>query len=101
MEDMGIPPGVVTHFAPVKDLLGWLQVPEIPLSPHILLTRVPVPLLHSRLSCSCRDDSKNEEHQPTSSLFPPQFFHVTINNLSSDAASSSRLQVRSQRREDD
>lgn len=50
VDEMNVPPGVLAHFAPVRDLLSWIQVSP-PL--HLLgscTDQAPVSILYHRFS---------------------------------------------------
>lgn len=64
--EMGLPKGVQSHFAPVRDLLNWLQVRNQRrdvVGSWLRLNITPVPLVYQRLRKPDRDgtdDAKPE-----------------------------------------
>lgn len=63
---MGLPRGVQSHFAPVRDLLNWLQVSNPRCDAADLwfrLTTISVPFIHQRifnLDRNCTDNEKSK-----------------------------------------
>ena len=65
--NMELPRGVSAHFAPVKDLLNWLQVRAVYC--HEILSsislRVTVPILNIGIPEPDSDYSNDEAYEPT------------------------------------
>lgn len=72
VDAMGLPRGVRSHFAPVRDLLQWLQVSmQAPcVLPYISITLFPVPFVDNRFPRPHRNHSGNEMHQSSPGKFP-------------------------------
>lgn len=60
---MGLPPGVQSHFVPVRDLLNWLQVRRFQILGAWYLICCAVSFIHTRLLQPCRYDPNDEEYQ--------------------------------------
>lgn len=68
IEISNLPRGVISHLAPVRDLLNWLQVR--PFSPSQMaapfqLTYFSVPVVNNGIRQSRRDYPNNEASKPT------------------------------------
>jgi hypothetical protein len=66
IEDMGLPTGIQNHFAPVRDLLNWLQV-----SSHIFTEQLPSHLVQ-RLSSITEFSDLVERIQTMKNMNPLQ-----------------------------
>ena len=75
--NMELPRGIGSHFAPVKDLLNWLQV-----SNRVSIERVdidvplPVSIIDHRIREPDRNDTNNEAYQPSTGEMPPDTLRI-------------------------
>jgi len=73
IEDMGLPTGIQNHFAPVRDLLNWLQVRFTYLHRAIPHSSCSASFVNHRIFRSCRKDSDNEKHESS-----PGWFYLNL-----------------------
>lgn len=98
VDEMGVPPGVLSHFAPVRDLLSWVQVSIVAI---LLLRRrlkpLAVPVLHLGLPGTGHGNTVLEGYEPFAGKSRQyQVCARSQNAITLDAARRSRLQVRNQ-----
>lgn len=98
---MGLPRGVQSHLAPVRDLLNWLQVAifmsDISYMDSSMIDFLLGSLFHHRFLESGRYHSDFQEHQPSPGKFNHFKIYRTARIALIDATCCPRLQIRNQR----